>query len=1146
MAPLVPIVATALAVSTVTATVIVYGAALAVSFGLSIVSQKFLKKDADLEPVPPGGTQLDVRVDADIPRAFLAGRAVTAGTLIHAATYGKNPGTEVYATVHNTNLIEMFAVSDKPVTALVDVFVEGQEVTYTPDSDPDRGQVLTSPTVYDDKIAFKFYDGTQVAADAFSVDRLDADTERPWTNDHIGYSVAYLRAHYIYSANKVPGRLRWKAVYDGIPLYDPRLDTTVGGSGSHRFDDISTHEWSDNPAVFIYNIVRGIYVEDSASNRVFLYGLQNTSAASCPLDVWFAAMNECDVLVSVGAGSSPTGTEKQYRFGGEISVDTPPLNTIEEVLKTCGGRFNESGGTYKLIIGAPGLPIHSITDGDIIADQDDEFDPILGLEDRTNYVTATYTSPEEGWIPKVAPARSETSWEVEDGRRLSANIDAPMVQSQHQIQRLMKQYLMRSRQQRKHNFHLPRKFFRIEPGDVIEWDSDLNGYIGKLFEVDMVQYYPDMSVQVAVTEVDAADYDWTPSTDTLSNPNTLPVALPPDPKVVTGFAVTGFIAVGDQGTERAAILLEWDDPVDGDVLAVQWQIRLQSDATNVSEGQTSNVTDERIAIIGGLQTNTTYELRARFLSANNYEADWTSWLPVTTPVIEFDPAEIADELVAKINSIEGLAQLVGFHSQLIVQQNDLLIGTRSQVDDATAEGTFRIITDTAPGEAISAITMQVKSSVAGQYSSAGFQMISYATADGAEESLVRITADHFQVGQEDETGGDFISIFEIGNYNGMPQIVLRADAIRDDGVSKQAIVTGALTTIIPFDDANQTRDFNAWDNSGAGEEFSTLNFALSGDGVVIVECFLLIDTASALVNATGHFISIEANGVEILNRTVGATILSAANGHFSLCVAVSDLPAGTNQLVGKLRLNDIGTGGSNNATVSNIRWIVTEHHKPAVQAGGAVAAAVTYRTAQSAAGVNTMTLSTVAIGTAAANRRVVVGVGLDDAAVNVTSVTIQGIAAERIINRRVGTTAIAAQIWAATVPAGTTADVVIGASGFANELSAAVWTVTTAAEAPADFASDVHSTGGNPVVEDAEIQSGGVAIVFCWGRDTSAFTGSWTGADAVTEAVESAGAVNTRYAGYHFLTTESTTDDDFTFGHGASTDPHVAVMATWR
>jgi hypothetical protein len=51
----------------------------------------------------------------------------------------------------------------------------------------------------------------------------------------------------------------------------PRLDSTVsGGSGTHRWDDPSTWEWSENPAVCRYNWVRGIYANDQVSDPALL------------------------------------------------------------------------------------------------------------------------------------------------------------------------------------------------------------------------------------------------------------------------------------------------------------------------------------------------------------------------------------------------------------------------------------------------------------------------------------------------------------------------------------------------------------------------------------------------------------------------------------------------------------------------------------------------------------------------------------------------------------------------------------------------------------------------------------------------------------------------------------------------------------
>lgn len=48
----------------------------------------------------------------------------------------------------------------------------------------------------------------------------------------------------------------FKALVKGRKVYDPRLDSTNGGTGSHRVDDESTWEWSDNPVLCANDYMR--------------------------------------------------------------------------------------------------------------------------------------------------------------------------------------------------------------------------------------------------------------------------------------------------------------------------------------------------------------------------------------------------------------------------------------------------------------------------------------------------------------------------------------------------------------------------------------------------------------------------------------------------------------------------------------------------------------------------------------------------------------------------------------------------------------------------------------------------------------------------------------------------------------------------
>lgn len=606
----------------------------AASLGLSFVANKLFGKKPDEAPPDVGGVQLDLRADADVPQTLLVGRTVTAGSLVYAETFGKRQE------IDNSDLVQIISLADHPISSVVTQFIESQEVQLdpsgggTPDSisglnAENRGLLVSNG--YDGLAAVQYYDGTQTAADAFTVAALGSHPERPWTSAMVGRGRAYARIHSIYEKERMTGALRWRFVVDGIKLYDPRLDTTVGGSGSHRFADLSTHAFTRNLAVICYNILRGIRVKDASGTPRHFYGIENGAADSCPLDSWFAAMNECDVTID---------GEPQFWGGAEIPVSSEPLEAIRAIVKSCDGRFSEAGGVYKLRLGAPGLPVLTFTDEALRANEGDEFKPILALEQRINYVSGKFTSPDDGWTPKVAPPRTDDTMIAADGRILSADLDLPWVQSPAHVQRLQKQMLLRSRRERRHTIPLPPPAFGLEPGDIVEWSSDRNGYIDKLFEVEEPTWSPSLDVTVALTEVDHDDYDWDGEVDYVAQPVASLVQNRPAPKIIEGFDAEGFIYVGDNGLARPAIRVLWDAPEDGDLSRVEVQLRRSAILTEVANFHTEEPDAASMIILAALTPATTYQVRGRFVSFNGHATEWSLWIDVLTPDVRLGPGDI--------------------------------------------------------------------------------------------------------------------------------------------------------------------------------------------------------------------------------------------------------------------------------------------------------------------------------------------------------------------------------------------------------------------------------------------------------------------------------------------------------------------------
>jgi hypothetical protein len=173
-------------------------------------------------------------------------------------------------------------------------------------------------------------------------------------------------------------------------------------------------------------------------------------------------------------------------------------------------------------------------------------------------------------------------------------------------------------------------------------------------------------------------------------------------------------------------------------------------------------------------------------------------------------------------------------------------------------------------------------------------------------------------------------------------------------------------------------------------------------------------------------------------------------------------------------------------------------------ASGEGARAVTVSFVDSEVNANdltTYTFSGVVLGAAAADRRIVVGVGhRGTLARTIVSVTIGGIAADAIVQVVSGASDLnrVALFWAA-VPTGTTGDVVVTLSGSAVRLGICAWALMGAASVV-----DTGSAIVDPATDTINVPLRGGIVGYAFATDTGvARTVTWTGmSEDVDEVVE--------------------------------------------
>ena len=443
-------------------------AAFVVRIGTSIALSALSRALAG-KPRQPGIKTETTTSGDTVPQNFILGRHATAGNKL-APEYSQ-PNRRKKPNLWMTRLLDL---SDMPGAQFSRLMVDG---AYIDDFQPSAGfDHALEGRLVDGKphIWLTFYDGTQTVADPYMIKHFADHPERPWSADMVGSGLAYAVVTFLYNRkvfNGLPG-VRFELL--GLPLYDPRHDDTVGGSGAQRWNDPATWVFTENPVVMIYNILRGITLPDGAR-----WG-GSVEAEDLPLANWFAAMNECDVPVALVEG----GTEPQYRAGLEVGVDEEPADIIDELLKACSGEIVEFGGVFKVRVGPPAMPVYFFTDDDVVATQPQNMTPHPGLEGVSNAIHAVYPEPATVWEVKDAPSRYNPAWEAEDGgRRLVADISYPAVSYGTQVQRLVASTVADGRRFRGHSLTLPPDAAVLEPLDTAAWTSERHGYDAEVFEI---------------------------------------------------------------------------------------------------------------------------------------------------------------------------------------------------------------------------------------------------------------------------------------------------------------------------------------------------------------------------------------------------------------------------------------------------------------------------------------------------------------------------------------------------------------------------------------------------------------------------------------------------------------------------------------
>lgn len=681
------------------------------------------------------GTRGSVQIGGKVPQYFLLGTVGEAGKLEYRGTWG-NDGE-----VPNAYLTEVMSFGDLPISGLAKLYVNGSPVTLS--GAGEVGQGFPVPQ-YPGHLWWKFLPGGQTVADNFLVQTF-AGAEKPWQTDMVGRGIPYLVTTALWSETLWTGFPSFIGEFQGIPVYDPRLDSSAGGNGPQRWGQPATYAFSDNNAVLIYNIERGIYYQGQ-----HIWG-GHKSAAELPYAVWAAAMDACDQNVPLAAG----GSEKRFRAGRRVNLNERPADVIKDLLIGANARISHaSDGAVYILVGVPGVADGAFADADVLATERLGSIPFPNLDEIINGATATYREPLQAWEDKETSPYYRSDLETEDdGRRQTEGLDLGTTFSGTQAQRVLQAVVEEGRRFRRHVVALPPEFAQYRPLQVLAWTSDRFDYGAKLFLITVRTRDPWGNVVFGLQEIDPADHAWTPSTDERPLSFAPVIINRPPPQPVSGFFVEPAVAVDSSGVgRRPAVDVFWSAPsVTVDVRHVRITVVLP-DADDDSlpgdlvwEGIAPRPELGAARLTEGLLPNEDYLVQIQYVSESGRDTLGSSWLPVKTPNVKLgaddvaiDLSNVARDVIAQIGSTRSLIEafkrigtmLEEADRENYTKRETLFREIMVQMDGLEASFTEIIEVALGPGGAIATALESLYAALGGNSSQVNIRWEAVAAPDG--------------------------------------------------------------------------------------------------------------------------------------------------------------------------------------------------------------------------------------------------------------------------------------------------------------------------------------------------------------------------------------------------------------------------------
>ncbi len=539
------------------------------------------------------------------PHEIIYGIQKTAGHAVdhHAWRAGGGAGK-------NNRYARVQCLAGHPCAEIEKVMVNGRPVIFHPVT----GEVYTAP--YTGKLWIFVHTGEpdQVVNPNFL-----SLTEGWWTASKRGKGRTWIG--WVMKANN-------KAFSSGIPqisarvrgkkVYDPRKDSTNGGTGSHLADDPQTWEFSDNAALC------------AADHYRSEYGIMQNFAAGFPgrvLPLSYVNWPSVITAANISDETCPAGegVEAKYRCWGRFFADDDPYGVFEQIKLSMAGRHAVGGSVLTLYAGAYYAPSVSLNGSHLDGDVSIQF--TRSRENSFSGVKGSYNSPDHEFRPTSYPSVKSPGFV---GEPVYLPLDQNFTPSPYQAQRIAQIIVNRAAFPRLISTSLNMRGLELAAGHTVSMDLPPRRINNVDFEVESWGLTTgELRPQFPVTLRETAPEIYAGGTLATSPP---PLVLPdldndliPPPVPV----ITSLTSVAGAG-----YYIEFQPPEDVDGVALfQIYETLASSADPVGEGSLQIQVSQNNATRVGLSSGDTRFVHVRAIGTNGLYSDFAAEQEITVSAI---------------------------------------------------------------------------------------------------------------------------------------------------------------------------------------------------------------------------------------------------------------------------------------------------------------------------------------------------------------------------------------------------------------------------------------------------------------------------------------------------------------------------------